>query len=142
MLADVPDATCSIVSTAEMQALQSTGNCCQNKPNSCPFLQFASTLEANILANLNVLSNVTATKVTGGSINVYNTVAFTGADANGATAGQAAYANLMKTPTGISSIYGTTYGTVTVSNVTQTTGPSPGEHLPKLNEPSCLHDSS
>ena len=86
-------------------------------------------LQANIFAELHVLSNVTITKVTPGSINVANSVAFTGRDSDSAAAGSAAYANLMTSDDGIMAIYGTTFGTVTVSDIKLTNTTNPSEFL-------------
>lgn len=82
------------------------------------FLQFINTLQANILANLGVVSNVTVNSVTKGSVLVDNTVAFTGTDQSAAATAQTKLASLLGSPTGISSVYGTGYGTVTVASIT------------------------
>lgn len=89
-------------------------------------------MEANIMAKLNTVSNVTITKVSPGSINVANSVAFTGADSNVAKANQDAFASLLGSTDGVTSIYGTTFGAVTVSQVTQTTSPNPSKFLLSL----------
>ena len=82
-------------------------------------LQFINTLQANILANLGVVSNVTINSVTKGSVLIDNTVAFTGADQSAAANAQAQLASLLATPSGISSVYGSGYGTVTVASISQ-----------------------
>ncbi|KAL3152354.1 hypothetical protein ABBQ32_001416 [Trebouxia sp. C0010 RCD-2024] len=91
--------------------------------------RFIYTLEANIMAKLNTVTNVTITKVSPGSINVANSVAFTGADSDMAKANQGAFASLLGSTGGVSSIYGTTFGAVTVSQVKQTTSPNPSDRL-------------
>ncbi|KAL3142472.1 hypothetical protein ABBQ38_002800 [Trebouxia sp. C0009 RCD-2024] len=100
--------------------------------NAAEKARFISTMEANIMAKLNTVSNVTITKVSPGSINVANSVAFTGADSNVAKANQDAFASLLGSTDGVTSIYGTTFGAVTVSQVTQTTSPNPSVCLNEL----------
>ena len=89
-------------------------------------------MEANIMAKLNTVANVTITKMSPGSINVANSIALTEADNNMAKANQDAFARLLGSPDGVSSIYGTTFGAVTVSNVTKTTSPNPSEFSSRL----------
>ncbi|KAL3140790.1 hypothetical protein ABBQ32_005335 [Trebouxia sp. C0010 RCD-2024] len=89
-------------------------------------------MEANIMAKLHTVTNVTITKVSPGSINVANSVAFTEADNNMAKANQDAFASLLGSADGVKSIYGTTFGAVTVSNVMQTTSPNPSESVLRL----------
>ena len=87
-------------------------------------MQFVATLETNIFAKINALVNVTITKVVMGSISVTNSVAFTGADSAAALAGQSALAQVLSS-TDASSLFGTTFGSVTVSNVAQTNATNP-----------------
>ena len=89
-------------------------------------VQFIDTMEANIMAKLNTVANVTITKVSPGSINVANSVASTGAENNMAKANQDAFASLLGSPDGVSC------GAVTVSNVTKTTSPNPSEFSSRL----------
>lgn len=84
-------------------------------------------MEATILAKLRAVSNVSITRVSPGSITVANSVAFTEADNDMATAHQNAFATLLGSADGAASVYGTTFGAVTVSNVTKATAPNPGE---------------
>lgn len=88
-------------------------------------LQFVKILETHAYIKTNAITNVTIDKVTMGSINVAHTFAFTGADSTGAVAGQSALAEVLKSGDA-ASIFGTSFGPVTVSNVTQqnTTNPS------------------
>ena len=90
-------------------------------------LQFVTTLEANILTQINAITNVTVTKVVAGSIRVSHSVAFTGADSSAAVAGQGALATLLSSSNGVRSIFGSTFGTVAVSNVTQTNTTNPSK---------------
>lgn len=92
-------------------------------------MQFVDTLEANIFASLKTVANVTITKVTLGSVNVENSVAFTASNGDAATAGQAAFAKLLASPDGVGSVYGTTFGNVAVSNVQQANATNPSEFL-------------
>lgn len=91
-----------------------TGDCC---------VQFVDTLEANILADLKTVANATILKVSQGSNTtiVDTCVAFVGADEHAAAAGQAAFATFMMyaSPQRVGIFYGTTFGTVAVSNVHQ-----------------------
>ncbi len=81
-------------------------------------MQFVETLETNIFAKINALVNVTIAKVVLGSVSVTDSVAFTSADNQAALAGQGALAAVLQSGD-VSSIFGTTFGTVAVSNVTQ-----------------------
>ena len=87
------------------------------------------TLEANIFAQIDALVNVTISKVVLGSVSVSNSVAFTSSDSAAAQSGQSALALVLQSGD-VSSIYGDTFGSVTVSNVTQgnATNPSKSEH--------------
>lgn len=87
-------------------------------------LQFIATLQAAILAKISAVVNVTISKVESGSAIVYNSVAFTSADSAAALADRTAlYTDLTA---GDVSLFGSSFGTVTVSNVAQanTTNPS------------------
>ena len=88
-------------------------------------LQFISTLEANIFSEINALTNVTITKVVAGSISVTNSISFTAAYLSAAVAGQSALATLLSS--GINTVFGRTFGSVSVSNITQTNTTNPGE---------------
>ena len=90
-------------------------------------LQFVTVLEANIFAKINALVNVTITKVTTGSAIVENTVAFTSSDSASAAAGRSALFQTLQS--GDTTIFGTTFGSVAVSNVTQGTADNPGKCL-------------
>ena len=81
-------------------------------------------MEANIFAKINAIVNVTVTKVVLGSISVTNTVAFTSGNTADALAGQRALVTTLSS--GDTTVFGTTFGSVAVSNVTQgnTTNPS------------------
>lgn len=81
-------------------------------------------MEANIFAKINAVVNVTVTKVVLGSISVTNTVAFTSDNTADALAGQSALVATLSS--GDTTIFGTTFGSVAVSNVTQgsTSNPS------------------
>lgn len=61
-----------------------------------------------------------------GSIEVNNTVAFTDADSASATNGQDAYFKVLNSGD-VSSIFGDTFGTVTVTNVTKTNTSNPSK---------------
>lgn len=80
-------------------------------------------MEATIFAKLRAISNVTITKVSPGSISVANSVAFTEADNDMAETNQGAFATLLGSPDGAVAVYGTTFGAVSVSNVTKATAP-------------------
>ncbi len=90
----------------------------------CP-LQFIATLESNILTAIEQLVNVTITKVVAGSISVSTSIAFTTADAAAALEGQSALAAVLQS-NDVSSIFGDSFGTVTVTGVSKgnTTNPS------------------
>ena len=88
-------------------------------------LQFIGLVEANVYAKINAITNVTVDKVTMGSINVAHTFAFTGADSSAANAGQSALAQVLQSGD-VTGIFGSSFGEVTVSNVTtgNSTNPS------------------
>ena len=92
-------------------------------------LQFISTLEANIFAKIDAIVNVSITKVVTGSAVVMNSVAFTGADSSAASAEQTALYQTLAS--GDTTIFGTSFGSVVVSNITQgnTTNPSKSAFL-------------
>ncbi len=88
-------------------------------------LQFVATLESNILTAIEQLVNVTITKVVAGSISVSTSIAFTTADAAAALEGQSALAAVLQS-NDVSSIFGDSFGDVTVTGVSKgnTTNPS------------------
>lgn len=88
-------------------------------------LQFVVTLEANIFAKISAIVNVTITKVVLGSVSVTNSVAFTSADSVEAVAGQSALAATLSS--GDTTIFGTSFGSVVVSNVTEGNSTNPSE---------------
>lgn len=90
-------------------------------------LQFVETLETNILAEIDALVNVTISKVVLGSVSVSNTVAFTGADSQAALAGQGALADVLQSGD-VSSIFGSSFGTVAVSSVAKANATNPSEY--------------
>ncbi len=69
---------------------------------------------------------MTINKVVLGSVSVSNSVAFTDADSADALAGQSALASVLQSGD-VSSIFGTTFGTVTVSNVAQGNATNPSK---------------
>lgn len=87
-------------------------------------LQFTSTLEANILRVQGVVANCTVTKVELGSIKVTNTIAFPGADEEAATAARNTVATALSS-SNVAEYFGTSFGTVAVSNVQSTTSANP-----------------
>lgn len=90
-------------------------------------MQFVDTLEANIYAKINALVNVTITNVVAGSIQVTNSVAFTSGNAAAALAGQSALAAVL-TSGDVSDIFGTSFGSVTVTGVALGTATNPSEY--------------
>ena len=93
----------------------------------CAVLQFVTTLEANILKLLDVLANVTIDSVTQGSVNVDDTISFTGADSASATSARDALFTALTS--GDTSIFGTSFGSVKVSGVTSTNSSNTGTLL-------------
>ena len=89
-------------------------------------LQFVTTLEANILSLLDVLTNVTIDTVTQGSVNVEDTISFTGSDSSAATSAQEALYTALTS--GDTSIFGSSFGTVTVSSVASTNSSNPSKY--------------
>lgn len=100
-------------------------------------LQFVNTLETNILTSIGSLVNVTITNVVLGSISVSNTIAFTDADSLAAAAGQTALAQALSS--GDVSLFGTTFGSVTVSNVKQANATNPGEWVVSMPSQCRMH---
>ena len=105
-----------------------------------------STLETNIFAKINAVVNVTITNVAAGSIQVTNSVAFTGANSAAALAGQSALAAVLSSGD-VSDLFGTSFGNVEVSGVTLATASNPSEcnsycsgclHAKPILEPSAL----
>ena len=92
-------------------------------------LQFVTTLEANIYAKIDALVNVTITNIAPGSIKVTNSVAFTSSNNAAALAGQSALASVLNSGD-VSGIFGTSFGSVTVSSVALGPASNPSE---------CLH---
>lgn len=92
-------------------------------------LQFTATLESNILAAIQQLVNVTITKVVAGSISVSTSIAFTTADSAAALEGQSALAAVLQS-NDVSSIFGDSFGTVTVSGVSKGNTTNPSEPPP------------
>ncbi|DBB05417.1 TPA: hypothetical protein ACH3X1_012383 [Trebouxia sp. C0004] len=96
-----------------------------NAFNASEKARFVKILETNAYIKTNAITNVTIDKVIMGSINVAHTFAFTAADSTAAVAGQSSLAEVLKSGDA-ASIFGTSFGPVTVSNVTQqnTTNPT------------------
>ncbi len=92
-------------------------------------LQFIATLESNILAAIQQLVNVTITKVVSGSISVSTSIAFTTADAAAAVEGQSALATVLQS-NDVSSIFGDSFGTVTVTGVSKGNTANPSKTPP------------
>lgn len=98
----------------------------------CAVPQFVETLQNNIYKQLSVLSNVSITDVTAGSVNVASSVAFTGADSTAANTAAATLTDSLKSSSNsayVSTLFGTTFGAVSVdpSSVTKTTASNPSE---------------
>lgn len=89
-------------------------------------MQFVDTLETNIFLKINALVNVTITNVVAGSVQVTNSVAFTGANTAEALAGQSALAAVLNSGD-VADIFGTSFGSVTVSSVTLGTASNPSK---------------
>lgn len=103
-------------------------------------VQFINTLEANIFTTLSVVANVTINNVTPGSIKVDNSVAFTGGDATAASAAQAKFASLLESQDAndLASVYGTSFGIVSVSGITKTNSTNPSKCFPIVDLYLCL----
>lgn len=93
------------------------------------WLQFTSTIEANILKVQHVVANCTVTKVVQGSVIVSNTIAFPGADATVAQQARDSVAMALSSnsASSLASYFGTSFGTVSVANVQSTTAANPGK---------------
>lgn len=101
-------------------------------------LQFISTLEANVFAKIDAIVNVSITKVVTGSAVVTNSVAFTGSDSNAASAEQTALYQTLTS--GDTTIFGTSFGRVVVSNITQGNATNPSKtafHLVCMSHAAC-----
>ena len=68
--------------------------------------------------------------MTPGSINVENTVAFPGGDGAAAKAAQGDLVTLLKSDDGITSVFGTAYGQVSVRGVEAVDASNPSESPP------------
>ena len=90
-------------------------------------LQFIATMETNILAKIDAIVNVTITQVVSGSAVVTSSVAFTGADSTAASAERTALYQTLSS--GDTTIFGTSFGSVVVSNVTEGTANNPSKLL-------------
>ncbi len=112
-----------------------------NWMQSLLLLQFVTTLETNIFAKINALVNVTITKVVQGSVSVTNSAAFTGSNSAEALAGQSALADVLNSGD-VSSIFGDSFGTVTVSGVTKGNATNPSECCYTLWQTSCAVSTS
>lgn len=88
-------------------------------------MQFVEALEANILKLLDVLANVTIDSVVASSVSVADTISFTGADSTAATEARDALVTALSS--GDTSIFGTSFGTVTVSSVSSTNSTNTGK---------------
>lgn len=91
-------------------------------------LQYVNTLEANILKSLNAVCNVSITFVVASSISVTSLYAFTGSDSTAAAAAQSSLAAVL-TSGSVSSIFGSSFGPVTVSGVATSNATNPGKRL-------------
>ena len=94
-------------------------------------MQFVKTMEANILAEIKAVVSVVITQIVPGSVKVSSSIVFTGADSTAALAGASAVAAVLASGD-VSTIVGTSFGTVDVSGVTQgnATNPSKSRHSP------------
>lgn len=120
-------ATASYSSSATVPGVQSTSTL-TNYANVAAFnaterLRFTTTLESNIFKLLNALANVTIDSVVATSVSVTNTVAFTGADSTQASTAAAALVTALNS--GDVSVFGSSFGAVTVSGVTATNATNP-----------------
>ena len=95
------------------------------------------TLEANIFAKINALVNVTITSGAAGSIQVTNSVAFTSANSAAALAGQSALAAVLNSGD-VSGIFGTSFGSVTVTGVALGTASNPSEWTHAYASAACM----
>ena len=102
-------------------------------------LQFCRTLEANILRVQGVVANCSITNIVLGSVKVSNTLAFTGSDATAAEAARDSVATALAS-TNSADYFGTSFGTVSVSDIASTTSANPeGERcFMTIKQNSCL----
>lgn len=90
-------------------------------------LQYCATIQDNILTSYGVVSNCTVGTLSAGSVIVPTTVAFTGADSAKATTAQSAFAAALIAKD--TSVFGSSYGTVSVASVQKGTAANPeGNH--------------
>ncbi|KAL3145183.1 hypothetical protein ABBQ32_000936 [Trebouxia sp. C0010 RCD-2024] len=89
-------------------------------------LQFANTIEANILLATGQVANATTTRVETGSIGVWNTIAFTGGDSAAATAARDSVFSALSS-TNLANYFGSSFGDVTVSSVQSTNSTNPSK---------------
>lgn len=85
------------------------------------------------MAEIKAVVSVVITQIVPGSVKVSSSIVFTGADSTAALAGASAVAAVLASGS-VSTIVGTSFGTVAVSSVTQgnATNPSKSRHsLPK-----------
>lgn len=90
-------------------------------------LQFANTIEANILLATGQVANATITRVETGSIGVWNTIAFTGGDSAAATAARDSVFSALSSSTNLANYFGSSFGDVTVSSVQSTNSSDPSK---------------
>lgn len=88
-------------------------------------LQFTNTIEANILLATGQVANATITRVETGSIEVWNTIAFTGGDSAAATAARDSVFSALSSSTNLANYFGSSFGGVTVSSVQSTNSSNP-----------------
>ncbi|DBA99980.1 TPA: hypothetical protein ACH3X1_013851 [Trebouxia sp. C0004] len=88
--------------------------------------RFITALEANILQMLDVLANVTIDSVVASSVSVTDTISFTGADSTAAAEARDALVTALTS--GDTSIFGTSFGSVTVSSVSSTNSTNTATH--------------
>lgn len=69
-------------------------------------LQFNNTIEANILLATGQVANATITRVETGSIEVWNTIAFTGGDSAAATAARDSVFSALSSSTNLANYFG------------------------------------
>ena len=89
-------------------------------------MQFVKTMEANILAEIKAVVSVVITQIVPGPVKVSSSIVFTGADSTAALAGASAVAAVLASGD-VSTIVGTSFGTVAVSGVTQGNATNPGK---------------
>lgn len=91
-------------------------------------LHFVETLQANTFAEGGIVANVTITMVVLGSVVVTNIVALTGAHSASAVAARNALATVLQSGD-VTAIYGSSFGTVTVSGISSTTTSNPSQSV-------------